>query len=159
MKHDPVVYFIQLGKDGPIKIGCTCRFFARYQDLLKRRPRPFRDHSGKPLILGVFSGDRDKEKEIHRRFADCRYEVPRSATGWVPCEYFEPTTKLLTYIKRHTIPPPISLFLIPAWKQQRARTYLIYRERFKRGIKKRLDTMQRKQAAKKAGERLKKAGA
>jgi predicted transcriptional regulator of viral defense system len=68
-EYPQVVYFVQQGEDGPIKIGTTT--FAvldgRLKQLQTASPYPLR-------LLGVVAGGHDVERRIHERFTTCRLE-------------------------------------------------------------------------------------
>ena len=64
-----MVYFIQAGKDGPIKIGYTAND-------VKNRLLTLQPSSPYPLtILGVMEGDVELEKNIHKKFK--RFRISR----------------------------------------------------------------------------------
>ena len=80
------VYFLQVGTDGPIKIGCT-KFDIR------RRVRAIQ--SGSPHILrwiGFYPGDRNEERQAHLLLKNS------SLRG----EWFYPTTEVVAFVKQKT---------------------------------------------------------
>lgn len=76
-----VVYFIQQGEDGPIKIGFSKNPEARLKQLQPSTPAPLR-------ILRTIQGGRSREQSIHGRFQNDRLKG----------EWFRPTPELLEYI-------------------------------------------------------------
>jgi hypothetical protein len=81
---NPVVYFVQAGRDGLIKIGTTTNFEKRYADL--------RNHS--PVLLfkrGFIPGGIEVEQRLHRRFSAERRHG----------EWFEPSERLIDYIRKN----------------------------------------------------------
>jgi hypothetical protein len=60
------VYFVQIGKTGPIKIGTG-------DNVLDRIYAFFRVVPGKPNLLAVIPGGKDVERSWHERFAHLRY--------------------------------------------------------------------------------------
>lgn len=77
-----MIYFVQCGPDGPIKIGCTA-------GLLVTRLRQLQGTSPHELvILGAHEGDREVEQALHRRFAKTN----------VRAEWFHPSPELVEYI-------------------------------------------------------------
>jgi len=84
-----VIYFLQQGVDGPIKIG-TSR-----QAVLKSRISTLQTASPYPLrLLGVIEGGRKAEDHLHERFAASRLNG----------EWFAPDIELLEFIKTHARP-------------------------------------------------------
>jgi hypothetical protein len=78
-----VVYYASRG--GLIKIGMTCHLPHRVHNLAR----------GEKTQLLVFErGAREREKQMHKRFADCR------AGERANCEWFRPEPKLLAHIAR-----------------------------------------------------------
>jgi hypothetical protein len=78
-----MIYYIQRGADGPIKVG--------FSDDPKRRLHELQTGSGEPLrILAVIPGDRALEQEIHRRLQGCQ------GVG----EWFKPSASELEYLQR-----------------------------------------------------------
>jgi hypothetical protein len=80
------VYFIQQQDKGPIKIGMAKSIRARIDGLQTASPVPLR-------FLGYVDGGRQKEVELHQRFA-----VHRKSGEW-----FEPAAELLDFIEREAI--------------------------------------------------------
>jgi Meiotically up-regulated gene 113 len=79
----PVVYFVQVGEDGPIKIGHTFRpIEERLRDLRNASPYRLR-------LLLMLPGQRDDEQALHQRFAAARLEG----------EWFRPVPELLAFIE------------------------------------------------------------
>lgn len=76
-----MIYFIQAGHDGPIKIGKAVDPEKRLQTLQTGTHEMLR-------LLAVIPGDRDRETEIHRRLLAHRYRG----------EWFAPTAEVLAYI-------------------------------------------------------------
>lgn len=64
-KVQSVVYFIQRGEDGPIKIGWTNNIDARQDELQIACAEPL-------FLRASLLGDSDLEKKVHRFFADHR---------------------------------------------------------------------------------------
>jgi hypothetical protein len=94
-----VIYFIQSGDDGPIKIGLASDVRERLRALQTA-------HHEKLTLLGVSSGDRKEERLLHIRFAQLR------GIG----EWFRPARELLDYIQQNTgvladVLPPSHAFL------------------------------------------------
>lgn len=78
-----MIYFIQQGKTGPIKIGYTAN-----SDISKRI-NSMQPASPEPLILlGYIEGEKDKEALLHRFFHAYRLKG----------EWFEPDPMVLNYI-------------------------------------------------------------
>jgi transcriptional regulator with GAF, ATPase, and Fis domain len=78
-----MVYFMQSGTSGPIKIGFTAK------DDIRQRIANLQTASIEPLnLLGVMEGDATKEKELHHFFHSYK----------IRGEWFEPHPKLLMYI-------------------------------------------------------------
>jgi hypothetical protein len=84
-EREPIVYFIQAGDAGPIKIGTTLNLTSRLSELQCGCPDELR-------VLGSIPGSHALESELHARFATHRYRG----------EWFVATRNLLNYIKRHT---------------------------------------------------------
>lgn len=76
------VYFIQAGKDGPIKIGTANGVRRRMANLQSA-------HYEILELLGIVIGDRDVEREFHERLADSRLRG----------EWFRPTATVLAFIE------------------------------------------------------------
>jgi hypothetical protein len=76
------VYFIQVGVDGPIKIG-----FARNPTM---RLRAIQSCNHEPTTLvGLIDGDGALEQILHDRFAKC----------WLRGEWFKPEPELIEFLK------------------------------------------------------------
>lgn len=84
-----MIYFLRRA-DGAIKIGTTEKYYTRLSDLIKRH--------GDLELLGVMEGDREKEQEVHRRFAHARLNNKRKT------EWFQSCQELLDYIAENTSP-------------------------------------------------------
>lgn len=76
-----VVYFIQRESDGAIKIGFSNKIKSRVANLKSTEEENLK-------ILGIFEGDREKEKELHERFKDLRKHK----------EWFAPGSAILDYL-------------------------------------------------------------
>jgi hypothetical protein len=82
-KGPPVVYFIEVGPGGPIKIGTSRN--------VRQRLRQLQAKSAAPLSLwGTVPGGEDLEEEYHRMWHHLRR----------PGEQFEPAPDLLAWIRR-----------------------------------------------------------
>lgn len=80
-----VVYFVQQGNDGPIKIGASRNF--------DKRLRTLRTHSAVELnVLGVFPGGFGLERDLHHELMGDQLEG----------EWFSPTTQVLGAAMRLT---------------------------------------------------------
>jgi hypothetical protein len=77
-----VIYFVQVGEDGPIKIGRAHSPRSRLASLQTASPVPLR-------LLGQFDGNARDERHLHRLFAHVRLRG----------EWFEPSAALLAVIK------------------------------------------------------------
>ncbi len=86
---EPYTYFIQVGEDGPIKIGWTKNLLVRLRAFATMFPMPLR-------LLGVIP--QDVEDWCHARFAAFR----------VGGEWFAPSPALLDFIRGHAKTPPES---------------------------------------------------
>jgi hypothetical protein len=84
---DGLVYFIQSGDDGPIKIGFTRNLAARLRQLQTGHPAKLR-------VLRAFRGDERLEAWLHRHFAAHRLNG----------EWFTPHRDLLRYLVDHAAP-------------------------------------------------------
>jgi hypothetical protein len=83
-----VIYFLQAEPGGPIKIGHAVD--------PSRRRRQLEKHYGRALhALAVIEGDREREREIHRRFAHLRIGIT---------EQFQPAPELVRFISRSWLP-------------------------------------------------------
>jgi hypothetical protein len=76
-----VVYFIQAGKDHPIKIGMTNNAQSRLKNLQV-------GHYDKLRIIHTITGGRKEEAALHEKFAHLRIQG----------EWFKPERELLQYI-------------------------------------------------------------
>lgn len=78
-----LVYFVQQGDDGPIKIGASRNF--------DKRLRTLRTHSPVELnVLGTFPGGFDLERELHHELMDHQLEG----------EWFSPNDEVLAAFTR-----------------------------------------------------------
>ncbi|WP_171898770.1 GIY-YIG nuclease family protein [Curtobacterium sp. UCD-KPL2560] len=78
-----VVYFVQQGDNGPIKIGASRSFTKRLKTL--RTNSPVELH-----VLGTFPGGFDAERDLHHELADHRLEG----------EWFAPSPPVLSALRR-----------------------------------------------------------
>ena len=82
-----MIYFIQAGGDGPIKIG--------YAQNSESRRKELQTGNHKELsLIGEIPGNKDREDSIHNYLQDDRY---RAGSEW-----FKPTPKVLDYIDEVT---------------------------------------------------------
>jgi hypothetical protein len=78
------VYFIQRGKDGPIKIGAAENFFTRYKAL--------QSYIAEPLyVRAVIDGDKSTERKYHYKFD--RYRLHRKE------EWFSPADEIISFTR------------------------------------------------------------
>jgi hypothetical protein len=84
-----VVYFVQSGEGGPIKIGWAADFAARLAVMQTGNPVEL-------VVLATVPGSRAAERELHARFASLR----------IRREWFRPEAELLQYIVRLPLPAP-----------------------------------------------------
>jgi hypothetical protein len=82
------VYFIQVGEDGPIKIGIAGNVEARLMECQVGIPYELRVRAVIP------QGDRQMERELHGRFQ----------SHWIRGEWFMPHADLLEHIQKHGEP-------------------------------------------------------
>ena len=78
-----MIYFVQCGKNGPIKIGCTGNVEERIAQMQTCCPYELR-------LLWQIQGDKNDEAEIHERW---KHERIRG-------EWFRPSRKLLVFIEQ-----------------------------------------------------------
>ncbi len=78
-----VVYFVQQGNDGPIKIGASRNFDKRLKKLRTHSPVGIR-------VLGTFPGGFEAERDLHHELAAHQLEG----------EWFSPTTEVLAALTR-----------------------------------------------------------
>lgn len=78
-----VVYFIQAGATGPIKIGIACDIHRRHFELQNQHYEELR-------LLATTTGGLRLERELHRRFAEHR----------IRGEWFAPHPRILAEIER-----------------------------------------------------------
>ena len=80
-----MIYFIQRKRDGLIKIGYTGNVGERFSGL--------KSEHGAIELLGIMEGDRDTENQLHKQFADYRFEKR---------EWFSDSTSIREYIASNT---------------------------------------------------------
>lgn len=85
-----MIYFVQHGEDGPIKIGYVGKeeSFQRRLSLLQ---------IGNPVELhplGIMDGSQDDERVMHNRFGDF----------WIKNEWFIPVRVIVSFIEQNTRP-------------------------------------------------------
>lgn len=85
-----MIYFIQSGEDGPVKIG-----FTNGNPLNRLRSLQIGSHQ-ELFLRAVVSGDEAAEAKLHRRFAKQR----------VRGEWFRPVPSLVKLIEKHAPPRP-----------------------------------------------------
>jgi hypothetical protein len=76
------IYFIQQGKDGPVKIGISWEIKKRLRDISVSSPF-------NPVVLALIPGNREKEKQLHRKF---KKEHLRG-------EWFKASDRLMEFIR------------------------------------------------------------
>lgn len=81
------VYFIKRGDNGPVKIGHSIEPYGRLKSLSMGGPETYR-------LVAWIDGDRDKERELHKKFSDAR----------INGEWFKLNDELANLIDQH--PPP-----------------------------------------------------
>jgi hypothetical protein len=88
-----LIYFIQAGDDGPVKIGCA-------ENVEKRRSALQTAHHDVLRILRSFPGERGVERSLHERFSNLRIRgewfrfAPEMLTAHLPVLLtFPPTQK------------------------------------------------------------------
>jgi Meiotically up-regulated gene 113 len=86
-----VIYFIQAGRYGPVKIGISKNPRKRLRALQVPNPKPL-------TLLGVMEGDSDTEKEVHREFRNSR----------IRGEWFSISPELLRFIDSECDPGLLS---------------------------------------------------
>lgn len=84
----PVVYFVQQGTSGPIKIGCTRNFKTRLNSLQTSAAETL-------TVIGTVPGGFELERELHAALDDYRLSG----------EWFKPTPAVLRTIKRQIALP------------------------------------------------------
>jgi hypothetical protein len=82
-----VIYFLQSGDDGPIRIGWTLYFTSRLRAHREASPTPLR-------VLGTMKGGFKKMRAIYDQFQE----------HWIDKEWFNPASNLLTFIAENTTP-------------------------------------------------------
>lgn len=88
------VYFIQMGEDGPIKIGRADRPSSRLRELQTGNPHKLR-------LIGKFKAPRDAEPLLHSLFPHHRLEG----------EWFKPDSEILSLVSRlGTIAVPVTIW-------------------------------------------------
>ena len=83
----PCTYFVQVGDDGPIKIGSTRNLAVRLRTLCAMFPMPLK-------LLGIMYGD--VEERCHARFSAFR----------IRGEWFAPSPVVLDFIRNNAVIPP-----------------------------------------------------
>jgi hypothetical protein len=86
--HLGSIYFLQVGADGPVKIGFT-------KSNVKYRVRTYQ--AGSPHALrwiGFFAGERSDERQAHLLLAN----------SWHRAEWFHPTVEVLAFVRQKTAP-------------------------------------------------------
>lgn len=81
MSHASTVYFVQAGKEGPIKIGVA-------RDVQQRIGSLQTANHEKLSLIATVDGGRDTEEKLHRHFAGHRLQG----------EWFKPAADLLKFI-------------------------------------------------------------
>lgn len=82
-----MIYFIQVGRTGPIKIGFSKNIKKRLQTLQTANPYTL-------YVIGYMPGDKKVEKAIHRKFSYIN----------IFREWFFYDANLMQYIKQNTKP-------------------------------------------------------
>ncbi len=80
-----MIYFIQRGPDGPVKIGRAVDVQQRLRTLQTSSPEPLR-------LLLVIAGSSEREREVHTALVGSRMSGR--------CEWFHPTPDLFELIER-----------------------------------------------------------
>lgn len=88
LRQGPVVYFVQLGIGGPIKIGRTDNLRARLNTLQTANHK-------KVVVLGLLRGQEALERQMHALFHKERMDG----------EWFRPSMELLRFISSNTVRP------------------------------------------------------
>ncbi len=86
-KNSSIIYFIQSGSNGPIKIGYSANSLKRRLAALQTA------HPEALYVLGFVEGDRSLERILHQRFQSYRKEG----------EWFEPHSDILAFVKENTV--------------------------------------------------------
>lgn len=94
-----MIYFIQVGDDGPVKIGLADDPYRRLVALQCASPFELR-------LLGGFEGGRGEELKLHKMFAHAR----------IRGEWFEPTEELLAFVLEHDL-DEVRAAVLQAWMQ------------------------------------------
>lgn len=133
MHTESVVYFVQAGPDGPIKIGITTSLDSRLRALQTGSPRRL-------TLLHTEPGGRDRELALHRRWDRHRLR----GDG----EWFAPAPAILDYIAtapdgaRGRLAPSLAAIpwgkLLPRRRRSRRRRSTGYTVRTLTGIARRL---------------------
>jgi hypothetical protein len=84
--EDPLLYFIQSGDDGPIKIGLSKNIRARLNQLQT-------SHHESLSVIGICRGGYFEERHLHKTFAAFHMKG----------EWFVPDIKILEYISEHSL--------------------------------------------------------
>jgi hypothetical protein len=104
-----MIYFVQCGKGGPIKIGHSTNPRKRLRQLQNGSPYELR-------LLGVLAGNLEKEAELHKQFSEWRLRE----------EWFIPVSQLLNFIAKNAKelkPVPIRHKIFPISLEERARRW------------------------------------
>lgn len=86
------IYFIQVGDDGPIKIGCAKNPFERLSSLQCANHEVL-------SLRAIYQGYAFEEKQIHEEFAGAR----------IRGEWFHPTAELLEHVAGYEAFYPVSV--------------------------------------------------
>jgi len=105
-----IVYFVRSESGGPIKIGVAVDVKSRVSNIQVGRP-------DRVLLIATEEGGREKERELHRRFATARIDG----------EWFTATEELLRYIENLSRPvtacPPDGQNVTPGHEASRGVTF------------------------------------
>jgi Meiotically up-regulated gene 113 len=82
-----MIYFIQAGENGPIKIGLAIQPETRKKKLQTAHYEELR-------IIGILDGNEETEKQLHMQFAEYR----------IRGEWFHPSHEILQFIDKNTQP-------------------------------------------------------
>lgn len=95
-----MIYFIQEGSDGPVKIGLSNDPGRRLQQLKTGSSKPLR-------LLAVIEGNANKERELHTAFREFS----------INSEWFKPVTDIFLYISRMA-PEALAIVECPVCEMQ-----------------------------------------
>lgn len=73
-----MIYVVQMGPDGPVKIGYSKKPYSRIRSM--RTAWPY-----EPIVLAIIKGDKDREREIHAKLRQYRLRG----------EWFQPAAEVL----------------------------------------------------------------